>query len=45
MRQMLDDAIPEAPLQRRDLLTRVIVSAANADRELDAQSEAFEQAA
>ncbi|MGA5464649.1 TPM domain-containing protein [Mycobacterium sp. NPDC050041] len=43
VRQTLDDAIPEAPLQRRDLLTRVIVSAATADRELDAQSEAFEQ--
>ena len=29
--------------QRRDLLTRVIVAAAKADRELDAQREAFEQ--
>jgi predicted nucleic acid-binding Zn-ribbon protein len=43
VRQILDDAIPEAPLQRRDLLTRVVVSAAKADRELDSQSEAFEQ--
>ncbi|MGV0745770.1 TPM domain-containing protein [Mycolicibacterium sp. XJ870] len=43
VRQTLDDAIPEAPLQRRDLLTRVVVSAATADRELDTQSQAFEQ--
>ncbi|MGE2717772.1 TPM domain-containing protein [Mycolicibacterium litorale] len=43
VRHQLDDAIPETPAQRRDLLTRVIVSAANADRELDAQTEAFEQ--
>ena len=43
MRQILDDAAPETPLQRRDLLTRVVVAAAKADRELDAQSEAFER--
>ncbi|MDY6870844.1 MAG: TPM domain-containing protein [Actinomycetota bacterium] len=43
VRQQLDDAIPETPAQRRDLLTRVIVSAAKADRELDAQTGAFEQ--
>ena len=43
VRQTLDDAIPESPLQRRDLLTRVIVAAARADRELEAQSEAFEK--
>ena len=43
VRQQLDDAIPETPAQRRDLLTRVVVSAATADRELDAQKEAFEQ--
>jgi uncharacterized membrane protein YgcG/chromosome segregation ATPase len=43
VRQTLDDAIPESPLQRRELLTRVIVAAARADRELEAQSEAFEQ--
>lgn len=42
-RQQLDDAIPELPAQRRQLLTQVIVSAASADRELDAQTEAFEQ--
>ena len=43
VRQILDDAVPEPQQQRRDLLTRVVVSAAKADRELDAQSEAFEQ--
>jgi uncharacterized membrane protein YgcG len=43
VRQQLDDAIPETPAQRRDLLTRVIVSAAQADRELEAQTEAFRQ--
>jgi chromosome segregation ATPase len=43
VRQTLDDAIPESPLQRRDLLTRVVVSAAKADQQLDAQSDAFEQ--
>jgi uncharacterized membrane protein YgcG/predicted nucleic acid-binding Zn-ribbon protein len=43
VRQTLDDAIPETPQQRRDLLTRVVVAAAEADRELDAQREAFEQ--
>jgi uncharacterized membrane protein YgcG/predicted nucleic acid-binding Zn-ribbon protein len=43
VRQILDDAAPETPQQRRDLLTRVVVAAAKADRELDAQREAFEQ--
>ncbi|GJJ23038.1 TPM domain-containing protein [Mycolicibacterium mageritense] len=43
VRQILDDAAPETPLQRRDLLTRVVVSAAKADRELETQSTAFEQ--
>src|SRR5262249_2056070 len=43
VRQQLDDASPETPAQRRDLLTRVIVSAANADRELESQTEAFEK--
>ncbi|OBA91948.1 hypothetical protein A5662_21595 [Mycobacteriaceae bacterium 1482268.1] len=43
VRQILDDAVPESPAQRRDLLTRVIVAAAKADRELDAQREAFAQ--
>lgn len=41
VRQTLDDAVPETPQQRRDLLTRVIVAAAKADRELDSQREAF----
>ena len=43
VRQILDDAVPETVAQRRDLLTRVVVAAAKADRELDAQREAFEQ--
>lgn len=43
IRHQLDDAIPETPAQRRELLTRVIVSAAQADRELDAQTEAFDK--
>ncbi|OBA62979.1 hypothetical protein A5647_06555 [Mycobacterium sp. 1100029.7] len=43
VRHQLDDAIPETPAQRRSLLTQVIVSAATADRELDAQTEAFEK--
>jgi hypothetical protein len=43
VRQILDDRVPESPQQRRDLLTRVIVAAAKADRELDAQIEAFDK--
>ncbi|HKV18703.1 MAG TPA: TPM domain-containing protein [Mycobacterium sp.] len=43
VRQILDDAVPETPAQRRDLLTRVVVAAAKADRELDTQREAFAQ--
>jgi predicted nucleic acid-binding Zn-ribbon protein len=43
VRQRLDDALPETPQQRRELLTRVIVSAARADRDLAAQAEAFDQ--
>jgi uncharacterized membrane protein YgcG len=43
VRQILDDAVPETAQQRRDLLTRVVVAAAKADRELDAQREAFEK--
>lgn len=43
VRQILDDAVPETPQQRRDLLTRVVVTAARADRELEAQREAFQQ--
>lgn len=43
VRHILDDAVPETPMQRRDLLTRVIVAAAKADQELEAQREAFAQ--
>jgi hypothetical protein len=43
VRQQLDDAIPETPEQRRDLLTRVIVAAGRADHELESQTHAFEQ--
>ena len=43
VRQILDDAVPESMAQRRDLLTRVVVAAAKADRELDAQTEAFDK--
>ncbi|HEX2283756.1 MAG TPA: TPM domain-containing protein, partial [Mycobacterium sp.] len=43
VRQILDDAVPETPQQRRDLLTRVVVAAAKADQELDAQTEAFDK--
>ncbi|TDO07423.1 TLP18.3/Psb32/MOLO-1 phosphatase superfamily protein [Mycobacterium sp. BK086] len=43
VRQQLDDAVPETPAQRRDLLTRVVVAAAQANRDLDAQTEAFHQ--
>ncbi|MGK2879906.1 MAG: TPM domain-containing protein, partial [Mycobacterium sp.] len=43
VRQVLDDAVPETPEQRRDLLIRVIVAAARADRDLDRQSDAFEE--
>ncbi|MHA7649341.1 TPM domain-containing protein [Mycobacterium sp. ML4] len=43
VRQQLDDSAPETPAQRREMLTRVIVSAADADRELESQTDAFEQ--
>lgn len=43
VRQILDDRVPETLQQRRDLLTRVVVAAAKADRELEAQSEAFDR--
>jgi uncharacterized membrane protein YgcG len=43
VRQQLDDGTPETPAERRELLTRVIVSAARADRELESQREAFEK--
>jgi len=43
VRQTLDDAVPETPQQRRDLLTQVVVSAARADQELENQRTAFHQ--
>ncbi|MEZ0053492.1 putative membrane protein YgcG/predicted nucleic acid-binding Zn-ribbon protein [Mycobacterium sp. MAA66] len=43
VRQTLDDAIPETPQQRRDLLTQVVVSAGRADKELENQRAAFHQ--
>lgn len=43
VRQQLDDDTPETPAQRRELLTRAIVSAARADRELESQTDAFEE--
>ena len=43
VRQKLDDDVPEPQPERRDLLTRVVVSAAKANRELDTQTTAFHQ--
>ena len=43
VRHQLDDGTARTPAQRRELLTRVIVSAALADRELESQTEAFEK--
>ena len=43
VRQKLDDDVPDPLPERRDLLTRVVVSAAKANRELEAQTEAFHQ--
>jgi predicted nucleic acid-binding Zn-ribbon protein len=43
VRKQLDDGTPLTAEQRRQLLTTVIVSAARADRELESQTEAFEQ--
>lgn len=43
VRQKLDDDIPEPLSERRDLLTTVIVSAAQANRELDNQTASFHQ--
>ncbi len=43
VRQQLEDVVPETPAQRRELLIRVIVSAARADRELESQTDAFEK--
>ena len=43
VRQHLDDDTALPAEQRRQLLTQVVVTAASADRELDTQTEAFEQ--
>ena len=43
VRQKLDDDIPDPLPERRDLLTKVVVSAARANKELDAQSVSFHQ--
>jgi hypothetical protein len=43
VRQKLDDRVPEPLPERRDLLTRVVVSAARANRELETQTAAFHQ--
>lgn len=43
VRHQLDDGRTETPAKRRELLTRAIVSAARADRELESQTAAFEQ--
>ena len=43
VRQKLDDRVPEPLPERRDLLTRVVVSAAKANKELDTHTEAFHQ--
>ena len=43
VRHQLDDSTPETPAQQRELLTRVVVSAAGADRELESQREAFDK--
>jgi uncharacterized membrane protein YgcG len=43
VRQKLDDDVPEPLPERRDLLTRVVVSAAKANKELDTQSASFRQ--
>ena len=43
VRQKLDDDVPEPINERRDLLTRVVVAAAKANRELEEQTESFHQ--
>lgn len=43
VRQKLDDNAPEPLPERRELLTRVVVSAAKANKELETQTEAFHQ--
>lgn len=43
IRQRLDDDIPETPQQQRDMLVQLVSSCGQADRELDAQVEAFDR--
>ncbi len=43
IRQKLDDNVPEPLPERRDLLTKVVVSAARANKDLDAETAAFHQ--
>jgi hypothetical protein len=43
VRQKLDDGIPDPLPERREMLTRVVVSAARANKELDAQTASFHQ--
>ena len=43
VRQKLDDDVPEPLPERRDLLTRVVVSAARANKELETQTASFHQ--
>lgn len=43
VRQKLDDDVPEPLPERRDLLTKVVVSAARANKELEAQTASFHQ--
>jgi hypothetical protein len=43
VRQKLDDDVPEPLPERRDLLTRVVVSAAKANKELETQTQSFHE--
>lgn len=43
IRQRLDDAIPETPPQRQQMLIDLIVTCAKADKELDAHVDAFDE--
>ncbi len=43
VRQRLDDQVPDPLPERRDLLTKVVVSAARANKELETQTSSFHQ--
>lgn len=43
VRQQLDDMLPATPTQHREMLTSVVIDATTADRELEAQTGAFEK--